>query len=202
MESEAKYLVQSSFNFHISTFPLILHLLLKQSLLWETTDGSVVEDYERFLMKTRSLSLLVALFALAGMALSGYLTWNVYWGPGCSKTFITCSGTSGPVEIFGLPTCIYGFAMFTILFVLALISAARTTKGVRTAIFWLSIFGVLFSASLSVYELWILKISVSGLPACVYGFFLYVAMFITVLYLKPTTGGVSSSAPVPPLQGV
>jgi uncharacterized membrane protein len=118
---------------------------------------------------------LIAVFAAAGSALSGYLSYINLWGDGCEKAAISCSASaSGPVMIIGLPNCVYGFAMFFVVLVLAIISIVRDLQKVRTAIFWLSVVGMLFAFGLSVYEISWLK--ASSLPACVYGFIFYVCI--------------------------
>ena len=115
---------------------------------------------------------LIAVFAAAGTTLSGYLSYVNLWGSGCEKTFITCSGgTTGPVKIFGLPNCVYGFAMFFAVFVLALILIARENRKVQTTVFVLSIVGTLFALCLSIYEIFWLK--ATSVPACVYGLIFY-----------------------------
>lgn len=132
------------------------------------------------------------LFSLAGLALSGYLSWYNLWGPGCGKTpapevtpVFTCSGGGQPVKLFGQPTCIYGFAMFLTILVLNLVLLKRFRPGVRKALLVFSTIGLLFAASLSVYELWIRDVPISGLPACVYGFFLYLGMVISLWGTRP-----------------
>lgn len=148
------------------------------------------------MLRKQSRIVLATLFALAGLALSGYLSWYNLWGPGCGKTpvpvdgaIFTCSGGGQPVKIFGQPTCIYGFFMFLTVLVLLLFLARGFRPGLRRALLILATVGMLFAASLSVYEIWIAKIAVSGLPACVYGFFLYVGIFLSIWGTKPTAPG-------------
>ncbi len=115
---------------------------------------------------------LIAVFAAAGSALSGYLSYVNLWGSGCEKAAISCSASaSGPVIILGLPNCVYGFAMFFIVFVLAAAAIIRDLPKVRTAIFWLAVVGTLFALGLSAYELFWQK--ATSLPACVYGLIFY-----------------------------
>ncbi|MBI4415060.1 MAG: hypothetical protein HY566_02370 [Candidatus Kerfeldbacteria bacterium] len=133
-------------------------------------------------MRTRSALVLVALASLFGTLLSGYLTWRSIWGGGCpinTKTFLTCGG----VTIFGQPTCVYGFVMFLLVFLLSLFAWAKHgPKNLLSAVVTLSVVGTLFSASLSVYELWIRDVKLPSTPACVYGFFFYlIALFFSSL---------------------
>lgn len=122
--------------------------------------------------------MLVALASLLGTLLSGYLSWRYIWGGGCpvtTKTFLTCGG----VTIFGQPTCVYGFVMFFLVFLLSLVAWAKHgQKNLLSAIVALSAIGTLFSASLSVYELWIRDINLPSTPACVYGLFFYLLALI------------------------
>lgn len=118
---------------------------------------------------------LAAVFAAAGASLSGYLSYVNLWGSGCEKAAISCSASaSGPVMILGLPNCVYGFAMFFVVFVLAIACIARDLPKVRATVLWLSVVGTLFAFGLSLYEISWLK--ASSLPACVYGFIFYVCI--------------------------
>ncbi len=135
---------------------------------------------------------LVAIFAAAGSALSGYLSYINLWGDGCEKAAISCSASaSGPVMIIGLPNCVYGFAMFFIVFVLAIASIARDLPKVRATIFWLAVVGTLFALGLSVYEIFWQK--ASSLPACVYGLVFY-ACILALSWMQRRTS--SSIAPI------
>ncbi len=148
---------------------------------------------------TATKRLVILVFALLGVAMSGYLSYWALWGPSCHAgpiSFLSCG--SEPVKILNVPTCVYGFFMFLIVSVLTL---ARWSKSVpamtERALLWVASIGVLFSASLSYYELFIQK--PDQLPACVYGFFLYVGILVvTVMALrsKPTV------APPPPTQSI
>jgi len=128
---------------------------------------------------------LIAVFAAAGSALSGYLSYVNLWGSGCEKAAISCSASaSGPVMILGLPNCVYGFAMFFIVFILAIWSIARDVQKIRTTILWLGVVGTLFAFGLSVYEIsWL---NASSLPACVYGFIFYVCILGLSIFQRRT----------------
>jgi len=127
--------------------------------------------------------LLIALgFAFLGVLLSGYLSyWNLF-GPSCHQGplnwLVSCGGPK-KVLIFGQPTCIYGFAMFLTVFVLASTSLIRPPK--KRVVAWLiglGIVGTLFSGFLTIYEVFFLKLSFTGLPACIYGLVFYVGILI------------------------
>ncbi|VVB68492.1 Uncharacterised protein [Candidatus Norongarragalina meridionalis] len=60
----------------------------------------------------------ILLFAVFGMLFSGYLSYGEFFPSASSGT--TCAALSA--KIFGLPTCVYGFAMYAIVAVLALLA--------------------------------------------------------------------------------
>ncbi len=134
-------------------------------------------------MTFKTLFWSITVFSIAGMALSGYLSWYNLWGPGCSETFISCGGPE-PILIFGLPTCVYGFFMFLLTGILGVLGVAEKNK--RLVLRWLlgvSIVGVGFSAFLSYYEMFVQKLE--ELPACAYGLILYILILIaTIIGLK------------------
>ncbi len=138
---------------------------------------------------SRTTHAVILLLALLGVAMSGYLTYNNYWGQACGITkpgWLNC-GTG--TKILGQPTCVYGLAMFTASAALIL-AVWRRTEPTRThrALFWVALVGVLFSGGLSFYEIVIKKFP--GIPACVYGLILY-AGILTLITLglrgKPLT---------------
>lgn len=123
---------------------------------------------------------MIGLFAVLGSALSGYLSYVNLFKSGCTNTFLSCSGGSGPVKIFGVPNCVYGFFMFMAVLILALIGLKFINKRcINNAILVLGIIGTLFALGLSIYEIFWLK--PDTLPACVYGFIFYVGILITAI---------------------
>lgn len=135
-------------------------------------------------MKSKTALIAIVIVAIGGIIFSGYLTYYNLWGPGCSKAIISCGPK--PLKIFGLPQCIYGLFMYTIVAILAIVALAReNTRVLMKWILGISIFGALFAGFLAVYELFIQPDASNGLPACVYGFFLYVlAVIFASLSLK------------------
>ncbi len=128
-------------------------------------------------MKMKSALIAVVIVAIAGIIFSGYLSYYNLWGPGCSKAIISCGPK--PVKIFGIPQCVYGFFMFLITGILAVVAMVRGQSRLVTKwILGVCIFGMAFSGGLSIYELFIQKLAANGLPACVYGFFLYLLAVI------------------------
>lgn len=133
-------------------------------------------------MKHKTASIVVLLVAIGGMIFSGYLTYNNLWGSGCTNTLISCGGAK-TVEIFGLPTCVYGFFMFTIEAVLALVALAKADKKkLLQWIFGIGIFGTLFAGVVAVYEIIALDAFTYGFPACIWGFVFYVLIFLFAMF--------------------
>lgn len=134
-------------------------------------------------MTFKSLFWSILIFSIGGITLSGFLSWYNLWGPGCTETIITCGGPE-PILIFGLPTCVYGFFMFMITGILAILGLAEKNK--RLVLHWLlgvAIVGTGFSAFLSYYEMFVQKLD--ELPACAYGLILYVLILVaTILALR------------------
>ncbi|MFH1235984.1 MAG: hypothetical protein V1685_03545 [Parcubacteria group bacterium] len=131
----------------------------------------------------RKLAIVSLTFAIAGSLLSGYLTyWNLI-GPSCHQGplnwLVSCGGPK-KVLLLGLPTCVYGFAMFLTVFLLSAATVAgKPKKSIIKALITLGVIGTLFSSTLIVYEIWILKLTFTGLPACVYGLLFYLGILIT-----------------------
>jgi uncharacterized membrane protein len=146
-----------------------------------------------FHMRRPFIYSLISVFAAAGSSLSGYLSYVNLWGSGCEKAAISCSASaSGPVMILGLPNCVYGFAMFFVVLLLALMSIARDLPKVRSTIFWLSIVGTLFALGLSIYEIYWLD--ATSLPACVYGLIFYAGIYGLSLLQRRSPTSLSSSS--------
>lgn len=126
---------------------------------------------------------IILIFSVAGLLFSGYLSYyNVFVG-GCSETIISCGGPD-QILIFGLPTCVLGFFMYLTVFGFSLAGLlAENKKKFLTIIFFLGLFGTAFAGFLSFYEIYILKINFTGIPACVIGLVLYVV--ITILSFLP-----------------
>lgn len=65
---------------------------------------------------------LILLLALGGLAFSGYLSYRELFGaPGGAS----CSPAGEPGSMLGAPPCIYGFAMYLTIVVLAAIALIR-----------------------------------------------------------------------------
>lgn len=110
---------------------------------------------------------IIIALAAAGALFAGYL--SSQW------TIGACSG--GCSILWGLPTCVYGFATFSTILVAAVLSGSR--QGARQVVRYAAVFGVLFSAWYAARELlppndpfgyWLV------LPNCVYGLIVYAAI--------------------------
>lgn len=136
-------------------------------------------------MNKRISLILILIFSVLGMLLSGYLSYLNLWGAGCSKFFISCGGAK-QVLIFGQPTCVYGFFMYLIVFILGIISLVKEhAQSIMKTLLGFAILGTAFSGFLTFYELVVLKIEFSGLPACAYGLILYAGILVfSILLLK------------------
>ncbi len=109
-----------------------------------------------------------------GAILSGYLSYQTLFQTlGCGQSLITCGGD--PVRFFGIPQCVLGFVAFVAVFLVAgLLIKSSAPKKLLNIQFWLSLAGTLFAGGLSYYELWIKLPAPTVMPACVYGFFLFI----------------------------
>lgn len=109
----------------------------------------------------------IIVLAVAGVLFSGYL--SAQWTRGA------CSG--GCSILLGLPTCAYGFIMFSIILVGSLLGTRKPIA--NTVARYTAVFGILFSLWFSARELmppndpfgyWLI------LPNCVYGLVVYAAV--------------------------
>jgi len=58
----------------------------------------------------------IAVLAVAGVLFSGYLSYNELWGGAAA------CGAPGSGLIFGLPACVYGFFMYLVVLIIAILS--------------------------------------------------------------------------------
>lgn len=131
-------------------------------------------------MKQRTAIIASLVFTGFGLLLSGYLSYYTLFSSGCHKgflPFLNCG--SNPVNFWGVPQCVVGFVMYFVVAVLAIVGLyVASNKRIVAWLFGFGVLGSLFSASLSVYELWFQEPHPSQLPACVYGFFFYLGILI------------------------
>lgn len=75
-------------------------------------------------MSARNALKAILVIAVAGMLFSGYLSYYELFVPaGCSDAIISCGVKN--VSIAGLPACVYGLIMYSIVFLLSLIGLLR-----------------------------------------------------------------------------
>ncbi|QQS60327.1 hypothetical protein IPN41_04435 [Candidatus Falkowbacteria bacterium] len=113
---------------------------------------------------------------LAGFLFSGYLS--------LVKLLSNTCALNEPCPYFlGYPACWYGFGMFTVLFILAIISQWKESTKL---IYWfqivVSLIGIIFAGYFTVPEIIRLFNGTSayslGLPTCAYGLIFYILIFI------------------------
>lgn len=116
--------------------------------------------------RTSALLLIVIVF---GMGFSGYLTTSIILSS-------TCPLNGGCALVFGYPSCMYGFTMYTILLVILLLTwpgkIAFSTG--RKLILIVSVIGMLFAGSLLVEE----YAGNRPLTICAIGFVMYLLILI------------------------
>lgn len=150
-------------------------------------------------MKARSAYVATLIFAALGLLLSGYLSFYTLFRSGCTKgflPFLNCGGNN-PIEILGMPQCVVGFIMYFAVAVVAAVGLrALAKRSIMVTTLVIGIAGVLFSGTLSVYELWFQKPAPTTTPACVYGFFFYLGILIvSALALKSFAKPVQEQTP-------
>lgn len=119
----------------------------------------------------------ITFFALIGTIFSGYLSYQ--------KLFSNvCPLTEGCALLFGLPTCVYGFVLFFLTFILAL-SGMTSRIHFSQAIRFISLVAVLFTGYYAIYDLFFAPLNLLNgavftlfLPSCVYGFILFLTIYI------------------------
>lgn len=116
---------------------------------------------------------------LAGFLFSGYLS--------LVKLLSNTCALNEPCPYFlGYPACWYGFGMFTVLFILAIIGQWKESSKL---IYWLqvavSILGIMFASYFTVPEISRLLNGTSayslGLPTCAYGLIFYIIIFFLAI---------------------
>lgn len=127
----------------------------------------------------KSLKIMFAL-AVMGFLFSGYLTF--------SKLLLKTCPLNEPCSVFlGAPTCVYGFALFTLMLLFSAIGAfckkAKTACMIKGNLV-VSFLGILFSGYFAVKEIFftacpggVCRYSL-GLPSCTYGLVFFIAIFV------------------------
>jgi uncharacterized membrane protein len=154
-------------------------------------------------MKHKTAVIIVLAVAIGGMIFSGYLSYTNLWGNGCTNSLISCGGAK-QVKIFGQPTCVYGFFMFTIEAIMAIFALIKTDrKPLLKWMFGLGIFGSLFAGGIAIYEVIALDAFTYGFPACIYGFVFYFLIFLfAMIGLRYKSEQSQSNQPPQPSQPI
>ncbi|MCX6709885.1 MAG: vitamin K epoxide reductase family protein [Candidatus Woesearchaeota archaeon] len=143
--------------------------------------------------KTDNIPKWLFIFAIAGVLFSGYLS--------ARKLIMqVCAFNEGCSSFLGLPTCIYGFAMFSAILILSAILLFGKKKKLRIAagISGVAILGIIFSGAFSVKEIFFAGCPLGKcqyallLPTCSYGLLMYIAVLITsILEIRKIKSGKS-----------
>jgi hypothetical protein len=118
--------------------------------------------------------------ALAGVLFAGYLTYEKMFSG-------TCALSEGCSYFMGLPTCMFGFGLFSAIFIISII-ALYSKKHFRRTIGIVSFCGILFSGYFSMYEIFFAPLNMFngaaytlGLPSCFYGFLMFIVVFAVAM---------------------
>ncbi len=115
--------------------------------------------------------IVLTVLTAAGVVFSGYLSAvNLFSG--------TCAFNETCPYLLGYPACLYGFAMYLIMFLTAcaaLIGKAGPATAFCTAK-WVSLIGIVFSGSFVIREL--------VLSTCAYGLAFYIVIFIVSILAR------------------
>jgi uncharacterized membrane protein len=103
------------------------------------------------------------------MGFSGYLTTGVLLSNSCPLN-------GGCTRVLGIPSCLYGFTLYTIMLIIVLLtSMGKIVFGTgRKLVLLVSVVGMLFSGSLLVLEF----VNKSPLTICAAGFSMFLLIFL------------------------
>lgn len=126
---------------------------------------------------------LIIIFSIAGFLFSGYLSIT-------ELLLGACPLTEGCPVVWGLPSCVYGFMLFTALLMISLITALKNIDLMKY-VSLVSAGGILFAIYSIIIEVFLTPCPVIGcvyslgIPACVYGLAMYIIIFVlSVIKLK------------------
>jgi uncharacterized membrane protein len=124
----------------------------------------------------------ILVLAILGVAFSTYLTYYTF-----------SSGQSAcELRILGLPSCFYGLVVY-LLIALPSLSVMLANRNLKSeALFSLSLIGIIFSASLTVYIFGLgescVNLNIFGAPPCVLGLIMYTLVLLIGLDLFLKSG--------------
>ena len=128
----------------------------------------------------------IVVLAIIGVAFSTYLTYYTF-----------SSGQSAcELRILGLPSCFYGLVVYLFI-ALSSLSVTLQNRSVRTcALFALSLIGIAFSASLTVYILSLgqscVNLNILAAPPCILGLIMYTLALLIGLNLFLKSGPIQT----------
>lgn len=132
----------------------------------------------RDVMSTQSFFKTMVGLTFAGVLFSGYLS--------AVKLFSgTCAFNEGCPYFLGYPACLYGFAMFLIMFVASIVGLRKSvhTDSLVKVLRYVSLLGIVFAGRFVVLEL--VQLIRYGnphykllLPTCAYGLVFYIIIFL------------------------
>jgi uncharacterized membrane protein len=130
-------------------------------------------------MKSKKLYLWILILSIAGTLFAGTLAYRKYVQNVCSFR------ESCPIFL-GQPVCIYGFIIFLALLVLSLLVYRLQKPAFAIALLVVSMVGVLFSGYFAIQEVFFTLWPIGGytlvLPSCVWGFVVFVAVFVLNIF--------------------
>ena len=112
-------------------------------------------------MRTRSLTLVSIILAIAGIAVASYLTYVHYNSAALVCGIGDCSivQASKYSKMFGIPIAIFGLLMYVAITALIIVRSRRVEREdlASTAILVLLIIGTLYAAYLTYLEIWVIR---------------------------------------------
>jgi len=136
-------------------------------------------------MKSSTYLKTIFFLGLAGFLFSGYMS--------AVKLFTSTCAFNTPCPYFlGHPACFYGFGMFLVIFVSAILGLLKiiSEKNMSNIVATISTLGILFSGYFTIPEIekFIAHLNTGAtlnLPTCAFGLIFYVIIFIvSVWYLR------------------
>jgi len=134
-------------------------------------------------MKKKSILITSLVFSIMGVLFSGYLTFTKF-------VLGYCPLRESCPYLWGYPVCVYGFMMFFALFVASITMLKfKEDKIALNVLLYVSILGILFSLYYTYQELFVIKcpggcVYSLGIPTCIYGFVMYLAIHICVFFYR------------------
>ena len=129
-------------------------------------------------MKIQTYTKAATVLTLMGVLFSGYIVFSRLLTRKCAF------GETCPLFL-GKPACWYGFAMFSVMFITALLALTRVVNAVKAKriILGISLIGIVFASQYAFPEFNLLFSGSAphyqlGLPTCIWGFIFYILIFI------------------------